>query len=84
MNNLVIGALQKGRIYRGKGLEPFRRQPGGKGYAMLFGNADIEAPAGNASANLSRPVPDGMAAVMPTILSSWVASAISALANTDV
>ena len=44
MNNLVIGALQKGRIYRGKGLEPFRRQPGGKGYAMLFGDADIEAP----------------------------------------
>ena len=42
MHDLVIGALQEGRIDRGERLEAFGRQTRGEGDAVLLGNADIE------------------------------------------
>ena len=72
VHDLVVGALQEGRVDRGERLEAFGREAGGEGHRVLLGDADIEACAsGNASANRSSPVPDGIAAVMATILSSF-------------
>ena len=45
MHDLVIGALQKGRINRAKGLEPFGSKPSRESHRMLFGNANIKTPA---------------------------------------
>ena len=42
MHNLIISALQEGRINRAKRLHPTRRQPRRKRHCMLFGNPDIE------------------------------------------
>ena len=52
----------------------------------VSGNVRIRLfdPVGNASPNISMPVPPGMAAVMPTILSSVCACLISSLAKTEV
>jgi hypothetical protein len=50
---------------------------------VLLGDADVEGALGKALANRSRPVPDGIAAVMATILSS-LAFLDQALANTLV
>jgi hypothetical protein len=74
MHDLVIGALQEGRIDRAERLVAFRGEPGGKGHRMLLGNADIEGARRECLPNRSRPVPDGMAAVTATILSSSRAS----------
>ena len=84
VHNLVVGALEEGRIDGGKRLVAFGGEPGGEGHRMLLGDADIEAASGKTSAKRSSPVPDGMAAVMATILSSARASSISACANTLV
>ena len=46
MDDLVIGALQKGRIDRAERFHSRRCQSGGKGHAMLFGNTHIEHPLG--------------------------------------
>src|SRR5262249_58303749 len=40
---LIVGALQKGRVDRGKRLETFGRKPCGEGHAVLLGDADVEA-----------------------------------------
>ena len=42
MHDLVVGALQEGRIDRGERLVAFGRKPGGEGHGMLLGDADIE------------------------------------------
>ena len=42
VHDLVIGALQEGRIDRGERLEAFGREAGGERDAVLLGNADIE------------------------------------------
>ena len=84
MHDLVVGALEEGRIDGGKGLEAFGRKPGGEGHRVLLGDADIEAALGKISAKRSSPVPDGIAAVMATILSSARASSIRLCANTLV
>ena len=41
MNQLVVGALQEGRIDRHHRLEPLAGKPCGKGHRMLLGDADI-------------------------------------------
>jgi hypothetical protein len=46
MNNLIIGALQEGRINRAKGAHPLCRQPRREGHGMLLGNADVERAVG--------------------------------------
>ncbi len=42
MYDLIIGALEKGRIDRAERPHALRRKPGGEGHRMLFGNSDIE------------------------------------------
>ena len=84
MHHLVVGALQEGRVDGAERLHAFGRQPGGEGHRVLFGDADIEAAIGEALAELSSPVPEGIAAVMATIALSLSASSISASANTLV
>ena len=42
VHDLVVGALQEGRVDRGKRLHPLGRQPGGEGHRVLLGDADIE------------------------------------------
>jgi hypothetical protein len=68
VDDLIIGALQEGRIDRAERLHALGRQAGGEGDGVLFGDADIEAALGKRSANLSSPVPDGIAAVIATML----------------
>ena len=46
VHDLVIGALQEGRIDRAERLVAFRREPGREGHRMLLGNADIEGALG--------------------------------------
>ncbi len=42
MHDLVVGALQEGRIDRAEGLVAFGRHSGREGDGMLFGDADVE------------------------------------------
>ena len=85
VHDLVVGALQEGRVDRGEWLVAFHGEPGGEGHRVLLGDADVECSgSGKTSANRSSPVPDGIAAVIATIFSSAFASSISALANTLV
>src|SRR3546814_6322482 len=42
MNQLVVTALQEGRIDRADRLEAFARKAGGERNGMLFGDADIK------------------------------------------
>ena len=81
MHDLIIGALEERRINGGERFVAFGSKPGGECYRMLFGDADVELRLGNSFANRSTPVPDGIAAVIATILSSLRASLIEALAE---
>ena len=42
MHDLIVGALQEGRIDRDEGLQTLGRKPGGEGHRVLLGDADIE------------------------------------------
>jgi len=44
MHDLIIGALQKGRINRRERPHPLRRQSGREGHRMLLGDPDVEGP----------------------------------------
>ena len=46
MHNLIIAALQEGRINGGKGLHPVGGKARGKGHGMLLCNADIKGARG--------------------------------------
>ena len=46
VHDLVVGALQEGRVDRGERLEAFGRKPGGEGHAVLLGDADVEGAVG--------------------------------------
>ena len=46
MHDLVVGALEEGRVDGGERLEAFGGEPGGEGHRMLLGDADIEAALG--------------------------------------
>ena len=84
VHHLVVGALEEGRIDGGEWLEAFRGETSGEGHGMLLGDADVVTALGEGFGERSSPVPDGIAAVIATILSSAFASSISALANTLV
>ena len=85
VHDLVVGALQEGRIDRAERLEAFGRQAGGEGHARAARRCRRRrCGSGNALPNRSSPVPDGIAAVMATILSSLRASLIRLSANTLV
>ena len=57
-------------------LEALGGEPGREGHAVLLGDADIEGAIGKLLCEQIEPVPDGIAAVMATILSSLRASLI--------
>ena len=63
---------------------PSVAMPAAKVTRVLLGDADIEGAVGKRLAKASRPVPDGIAAVIATIRGSASASAISASAKTLV
>ena len=68
VDDLVVGALQEGRIDRAERPHALRGEAGGEGHRMLLGDADVEGAVGEcALANLSSPVPDGIAAVIAQI-----------------
>ena len=46
VDQLVIGALQKGRIDCHDRLEPFGRQTGGEGDGVLLGDGNVEVALG--------------------------------------
>ena len=46
VHDLVVGALQEGRVDGGERLVAFGREPGGEGHAVLLGDADVEAAVG--------------------------------------
>jgi hypothetical protein len=70
VHHLVVGALQERGIDRAERAHALRGQAGGKGHGMLFGNAHVEQAIGNALANLSSPVPEGIAAVIAQTVGS--------------
>ena len=71
VDDLVVGALQEGRIDRGERLQALGGEAGGEGHARAARRCRHRSCAReSASANRSSPVPDGIAAVMATILSS--------------
>ena len=84
VDDLIVGALQEGRIDRAERPHALRGEAGGEGHRMLLGDADVERRGpGMRCANLSRPVPDGIAAVIAQTFASRSASAISVLPNTS-
>ena len=46
MHDLIVGALQEGRVDGGERLEAFGREPRGERHAVLLGDADIESALG--------------------------------------
>ncbi len=75
VHHLIVGALQEGRVDRDERLQPFGREPCSECYAVLFGNADIESPLRKRAFRKYRcRCPDGIAAVMATMRSSFSAS----------
>ena len=42
VHDLVVGALQEGRVDRGKRLVAFGGKPGREGHGVLLGDADVE------------------------------------------
>jgi len=71
MTILVIASLQEGRIDRAERLVPLGRQSGRERHGVLLGDADIEGSVRESLLKMSMPVPEGIAAVMPTIFSSF-------------
>ena len=69
MHNLVVGALQEGRIDRAERLEALGGEARGEGDCVLLGDADIEGAIGKPCRKVD-PVPAGIAAVTATIFSS--------------
>ena len=84
VDQLIKPALQKRRIDRADWCQTFTRHAGGKRYAMLLGNADIERTIGKLSRAVQMPVPSGIAAVSATIFSSRPISSASVLPKTVV
>ena len=81
MDDLVVGALQKRRIDRAEGLKPSAARPAANVTACCSAMPTSKQRSGKALPKWSSPVPSGMAAVIATILSSRLASAISASAK---
>ena len=59
MDDLVIAALQEGRIDGAERLVAFGRQAGGEGHRMLLGDADVEGAVGERLLEEVEPVPRG-------------------------
>ena len=55
MHDLIVGALQEGRVDHREGLVALGRQAGAEGHAMLLGNADVERAVGKFLAEVIEP-----------------------------
>ena len=82
VHDLVVAALQEGRIDRAERLVAFGREAGGERHRMLLGDADIEGARREGLLEHVEAGADGIAAVMATILSSFSASLIRLSPNT--
>ena len=71
VHHLVVATLQEGRIDRAERLVALGRKACREGDGMLLSDADVECALREHLLNRSMPVPDGIAAVMPMILSSF-------------
>jgi len=79
VDDLVVGPLEEGGIDGYYGNQPFRSEAGGEGHAMLLGDTNVKKRSGNSCANICRPVPILMAAVMATMRRSSRANSEEAL-----
>ena len=71
VHDLVVGALQEGRIDRAERLYAFGRQARGEGHRVLLGDADVEGALRESSRRRGPgPCPKAWPAVMATIRSS--------------
>ena len=55
VDELIVGALQEGGVDGNDGFDAFAGQSGGKGYGVLFGDADIEVAVGEALFEFHQP-----------------------------
>ena len=55
VHDLVVGALQEGRVDRGERLVAFGREAGGEGHGVLLGDADVEGALGKLLAEQVEP-----------------------------
>jgi len=84
MHDLVVAALQESRIDRGEGLHAFGGEARAKVTACCSAIPTSKVRFGNLSPNRLSPVPEGIAAVIAMMRSSFSASLISDLAKTVV
>ena len=85
VDDLVVGALQEGRVDRDDRLDALEREPGGEQHRLLLGDADVEVALGHRLLqDAAGPVPEFIAAVMPTTRSSRSHSRTSASPKTCV
>ena len=84
VHDLVVGALQEGRVDRRERLVAFGRKAGREGDACCSAMPTSKVRCGNALPKMSMPVPPGIAAVIATILSSFCASFTRLSPNTLV
>ena len=84
VDDLVERALQEGRVDRGDRLGALEREAGGEQDRLLLGDADVEVVVGLAFWRMFRPVPEFIAAVMPTTRAVAAASSTSASPKTVV
>ena len=84
VDDLVVGALEEGRVDRADRLRPLKRQPRGEQDGVLLGDADVVVLLGALVGELLQAGPPAIAAVIPITRGSRLASATIASANTSV
>ena len=84
VDDLVVGALQEGRVDRADRLGALERQAGGEQDRVLLGDADVVVLLGDLVGELLQPGPPAIAAVIPITRLSRFASATIASAKTCV
>ena len=83
MDDLVIAALHKRTINVAVRNQSLCGQAGGKSYGMLFRNAHIKARSGISFIMMFMDEPEGMAGVMPIILSFILANSTNVWPKTS-
>ena len=84
VDDLVVRALEEGRVDRGDGLHPLEREARREQHRVLLGDADVVVVVGQLARERDNPVPPAIAAVMPITRGSRRASSTSARPNTSV
>lgn len=84
VDDLVVGALQEGRIDGHHRQVAVRGQAGGEGHGVLLADAHVHEPVGEGFGEAGQPAPSGMAAVMAMILSFSRARSVRVWPKTSV